>query len=725
MASKSKLLIRSHAIRESASPPPLPSNQNVEDQSKLKNDHERNTVLTHHSQDNCSLKPKEHDDSQTTNRNFGAVQKNLISKDIEKFDKSKFKTMDSSSSMEGASSGFISRENSCEQHVIDQSGVSLLQFFHETLNKNAKDRNMLLKIEKELYSLATDKTRTQVIFPPMCSYNRMLIHRVAAYFGMEHNVDATQQCVIAGVTKHTRVPDVRFKTLINDNHGEDYKKSILKRSSHSFDESKQSGLLTAQRGALNRKTKSFEERQHNYEKIKHRIFKDSGNISMEGEWSRSSSVLHDEVKSNNYGNLPDFQSEVLDLLEVKRNEIFSSQGYEKNLEEKCAKYGALWAVTDIALVPKGSILIDPQTLKPIVNPDDTIYTYDPENFPPNSKKYQGPIVKVNDVKITVTDELSVNTNVDENKAGKVLEYVHNFQNDSKNSFSTSNYKDRLVNLPLHENLKNKDKLFNVQHSSQIKSYYQQPTNVLSDKHQFEQQSQISLNYPYTYTLTNNNSANYWAPNLPLRIPRQELRMPVSIHASFLPSNHANSSLRIGTNMDIASTIQSPQNVSRLPYCSYTQGAFVPTDYQQNATPAVINVYGTLNNHNILEENQIKFSNSVKQIYNETPYSPCFCSKTKDSLQAKSNDESPPFVTEKAKNATKSLNNPTEKKKESITQNSSEPHSNIKQDLCHDGQLSRKENNSLDSTRNYSHNNYIQGHYYPSRKNQHVKSERFS
>lgn len=51
-------------------------------------------------------------------------------------------------------------------------------------------------------------SRTQVIFPPMCSYNRMLIHRVAAYFGMEHNVDATQQCVIAGITKLTRVPDV-------------------------------------------------------------------------------------------------------------------------------------------------------------------------------------------------------------------------------------------------------------------------------------------------------------------------------------------------------------------------------------------------------------------------------------------------------------------------------------------------------------------------------------
>lgn len=33
------------------------------------------------------------------------------------------------------------------------------------------------------------------------------------------------------------------------------------------------------------------------------------------------------------------------------------------------KYGAIWAVTDITQVPKGSILIDPQTLKPIVNSD--------------------------------------------------------------------------------------------------------------------------------------------------------------------------------------------------------------------------------------------------------------------------------------------------------------------------------------------------------------------
>lgn len=36
----------------------------------------------------------------------------------------------------------------------------------------------------------------------------MLVHRTAAYFGMDHNVDSTQQCVIASLAKDTRLPEV-------------------------------------------------------------------------------------------------------------------------------------------------------------------------------------------------------------------------------------------------------------------------------------------------------------------------------------------------------------------------------------------------------------------------------------------------------------------------------------------------------------------------------------
>jgi encore-like protein len=69
------------------------------------------------------------------------------------------KNMGSSSSCEGGntSSGFISRDSSSEQ-FLDQNGIDLVQFFRETLNKNAKDRNMLMKIERDLLQLAVDQT---------------------------------------------------------------------------------------------------------------------------------------------------------------------------------------------------------------------------------------------------------------------------------------------------------------------------------------------------------------------------------------------------------------------------------------------------------------------------------------------------------------------------------------------------------------------------------------
>lgn len=43
--------------------------------------------------------------------------------------------------------------------------------------------------------------------------------------------------------------------------------------------------------------------------------------------------------------------------------------------------GVVWAVTDMASVPPGSVLIDPQTLQPIVNRDGSIYHFDPDNLP--------------------------------------------------------------------------------------------------------------------------------------------------------------------------------------------------------------------------------------------------------------------------------------------------------------------------------------------------------
>ena len=43
-------------------------------------------------------------------------------------------------------------------------------------------------------------------YPPMTSYHRMIVHRVAAYFGMDHNVDQqTGKSVIINKTVNTRM----------------------------------------------------------------------------------------------------------------------------------------------------------------------------------------------------------------------------------------------------------------------------------------------------------------------------------------------------------------------------------------------------------------------------------------------------------------------------------------------------------------------------------------
>ncbi|XP_034658114.1 protein encore isoform X5 [Drosophila subobscura] len=440
-------------------------------------------------------------------------------------------------------SGFISRvfhqsENSSE-HYTDFGGTDLLMFFRDTLNKNPKDRNILLKIEKDLIDFIQDNGHDcEFRFPPASSYNRMLIHRTAAFFGMEHNVDTeTQQCVIVAATKGTRIPEIRFQSLVR----EDVRKSILKRDTHSFDEVRQSPYLCPERVMLDRKAKSFEEREEDYDRARSRIFsrtgtQDYGDEDCYGGWEQQQQQQQQQQKqqqpprpkrpngkmlqmqnstesrdgmrsggavpkSHNFGNyggppsaggpgngggnsLPRGDSsnsiksgrggfakqdstgsnstawrlspsssgyktrtqsvrsdsvtpsptgygsdrQTPELSQPMPNRMgmglglglvggggggsssyqqqaaaaaasttstaaaaaaaaasSSSSSSSASTASNCSgtSSGLVWAVTDISNVPIGSLLIDPQTLQPIVNADGSIYHYDPSNLPPN------------------------------------------------------------------------------------------------------------------------------------------------------------------------------------------------------------------------------------------------------------------------------------------------------------------------------------------------------
>ncbi|KAL7638108.1 UNVERIFIED_CONTAM: hypothetical protein RMT77_011733 [Armadillidium vulgare] len=178
------------------------------------------------------------------------------------------------------SSPCLSRDSSME--YTDSTGVDLLSFIIQTLHKNQKDRMLLLKIERELVNMVKDPKRTYHKFPHMSSYQRMLVHRVAAYFGMEHNVDQVGTCVIVNKTRNTRLPESRFREHIQDEllPPDEPKRSILRRGFSSFEE--ETSYKSPDRlGIDSRRSKSFEEREEEYEKVRRRIFSEES-FSMEG-----------------------------------------------------------------------------------------------------------------------------------------------------------------------------------------------------------------------------------------------------------------------------------------------------------------------------------------------------------------------------------------------------------------------------------------------------------
>nr|CAH7760110.1 unnamed protein product [Callosobruchus chinensis] len=384
----------------------------------------------------------------------------------------------------------LSRDSSSEQYT-DTTGIDLEQFIPETLNRNSKDRALMLRIEQELVNLAKDRCKTHYKFPPMSSYQRMLVHRCAAYFGMDHNIESSGgKSVIVNKTKNTRIPETEFKELIREDivfANDEPRRSILKRDSNSIEDY---SFKSPDRSCSseNRRSKSFEEREEEYEKARRRIFnrehmhdgssEDFGWSEMpwsstESEYSSRFRLQPPDCHRRHFGKLIKVHSE--DTAETLRPYVAksysfggyggsisvlsrgdsvmsthsagprlltkqdssassvswrlspSSSGYKSQSQmsesvtpsptstphqgaapqsgggagplpeqpieaeevpavmRKCDHVDShiVWAVTDIHNVPLGSIIIDPETGKPLKNEDGTMYHYDPNNLPPS------------------------------------------------------------------------------------------------------------------------------------------------------------------------------------------------------------------------------------------------------------------------------------------------------------------------------------------------------
>ncbi|KAM6129351.1 R3H domain-containing protein 1 [Pterocles gutturalis] len=200
-----------------------------------------------------------------------------LSQSFEKEEKPEKDETEKEKSSDKLSRKMLSRDSS--QEYTDSTGIDLHEFLVNTLKNNPRDRMTLLKLEQEILDFIGNNEVPRKKFPPMTSYHRMLLHRVAAYFGLEHNVDQSGKAVIVNKTSNTRIPDQKFCEHIKDEKSDDFQKRyILKRDNSSLDKDDNQMRI---RLKDDRRSKSIEEREEEYQRARERIFAQDSLCSQE------------------------------------------------------------------------------------------------------------------------------------------------------------------------------------------------------------------------------------------------------------------------------------------------------------------------------------------------------------------------------------------------------------------------------------------------------------
>uniref|UniRef100_A0A8C0EKB1 cAMP regulated phosphoprotein 21 n=1 Tax=Bubo bubo TaxID=30461 RepID=A0A8C0EKB1_BUBBB len=311
----------------------------------------------------------------------------------------------------------------CSQEYTDSTGIDLHEFLINTLKNNPRDRMILLKMEQEIIDFISDNNNHYKKFPQMSSYQRMLVHRVAAYFGMDHNVDQTGKSVIINKTSNTRIPEQRFSEHLKDEKGEEsQKRFILKRDNSSIDKEdnqsvcSQENLFVENRGNRDSMGKASGSRQSSTENelkwTDHQrpwssTDSDSSNRNLKPAITKTASfggitvlTRGDSSSSNrSTGKLSKTGSESsssagssgslsrlhqpLQSASLVPGVTASSSGSvsypENGMSGQVAPSNTSYIILPLeaAGIPPGSILLNPHTGQPFVNPDGTPAIYNP------------------------------------------------------------------------------------------------------------------------------------------------------------------------------------------------------------------------------------------------------------------------------------------------------------------------------------------------------------
>ncbi|XP_071660910.1 cAMP-regulated phosphoprotein 21 isoform X8 [Patagioenas fasciata] len=263
----------------------------------------------------------------------------------------------------------------CSQEYTDSTGIDLHEFLINTLKNNPRDRMILLKMEQEIIDFISDNNNHYKKFPQMSSYQRMLVHRVAAYFGMDHNVDQTGKSVIINKTSNTRMGNrdstgkasgSRQSSTENDLKWADHQRPWSSTDSDSSNRNLKPAITkTASFGGITVLTRGDSSSSN----------RSTGKLSKTGSSESSSSAGSSGSLSRIHQPLQSASLVPGVTASSSGNVSYPENGMTGQVAPSNTSYIIL--PLEAAGIPPGSILLNPHTGQPFVNPDGTPAIYNP------------------------------------------------------------------------------------------------------------------------------------------------------------------------------------------------------------------------------------------------------------------------------------------------------------------------------------------------------------
>jgi hypothetical protein len=185
-----------------------------------------------------------------------------------------------------------SNENNINNKNPDQEDVveEIDPFIIERLEDD-NDRMFILRLEYEMSNLIKNEKESDIEYPNMNSYQRLIIHKIATHFKLCHINDRNNSSVIVIKTMASRIPKKKFNDIISkpDNSSSSEKVptgiKIMKRNDKKMNSNDNKKVLITKKKSndndMKKKNISLEERKLAYDLARARIFDESNQNSEE------------------------------------------------------------------------------------------------------------------------------------------------------------------------------------------------------------------------------------------------------------------------------------------------------------------------------------------------------------------------------------------------------------------------------------------------------------